>query len=224
MHRSISLALTIVFVLAGGILAPAHADDATNAAVANAANAAGAAPPDDHGATAIVAPPEPAERLRLFQRLPGIGERQALIVQPLLGGQLSSEFGPRRHPLLGTQTMHDGVDWSAPRGTFVFAAADGTVSFAGWDSGYGNTVRITHSDGVVTVYAHLGRIEAGVEPGAVVIQGFVVGEVGSTGATTGPNLHFEVHVDGVPVDPLGAGQAIQVAAMDRQMLARIRAQ
>jgi len=221
LHRTISLALTVVFVLASSILAPAHADDA---AVGNAADAARAALPDDHGTTAIVTPIEPAERPRLFQRLPAFGERQALIVQPLLGGQLSSEFGPRRHPLLGTQGMHDGVDWSAPRGTFVFAAADGTVSFAGWDSGYGNTVRITHSDGVVTVYAHLSRIEAGVEPGAVVIQGFVIGEVGSTGMTTGPNLHFEVHVDGVPVDPIGVGETLRVAALDRQMLSRIRAQ
>ena len=76
----------------------------------------------------------------------------------------------------------------------------------------------------MTVYAHLGRIEPGVEPGAVVIQGFVVGEVGSTGMTTGPNLHFEVHLDGTPIDPLGVGETLRVAAMDRQMLARTRAQ
>ncbi len=222
MHRSISLAL--VFVLAGGILAPAQANDTVPPAGNDAVVAARPALPDGGAATAVVAPPEPTERPRLFQRLPAVGERQTLIVQPLLGGLLTSEFGPRRHPLLGTQGRHDGVDWSAPRGTFVFAAADGTVSFAGWDSGYGNTVRITHSDGVVTVYAHLSRIEPGVEPGAVVIQGFVVGEVGSTGMTTGPNLHFEVHVDGTPVDPLGVGEALRVAAMDRQMLARSRAQ
>lgn len=181
-----------------------------------------AALPDAGTATAIVTP-DPAERQRWFQRPFQPAETQALIVQPLLGGTLTSEFGMRRHPLLGTYEGHDGVDWSAPRGTFVFAAADGTVSFAGWDSGYGNTVRIVHSDGVETVYAHLGHIEAGVEPGAVVIQGYVVGEVGSTGMTTGPNLHFEVRVDGTPVDPLGLGTTLRVAAIDRQVLARLRA-
>ncbi|MCW5717861.1 MAG: M23 family metallopeptidase [Bauldia sp.] len=221
MHRTISLALIVVFVVAGAILAPARANDTIPAA--GNADAARVALPDG-AATANVAPDEPAERPRWLQRIGPFGERQALIVQPLLGGQLTSEFGVRRHPLLGTNEMHDGVDWAAPRGTFVFAAADGTVSFAGWDSGYGNTVRITHSDGVETVYAHLSRIGAGVEPGAVVIQGFVVGEVGSTGMTTGPNLHFEVHLGGIPVDPLGVGETLLVTAMDRQLLARIRAQ
>lgn len=205
------------------ILGPARADDGPLAAAAGTVGTGDAgrvALPD--AATAIV-DPDPIERQRWFQRVAPLAEMQALVVQPLLGGVLTSEFGMRRHPLLGTWEGHEGVDYSAPRGTLVFAAADGTVSFAGWDSGYGNTVRITHSDGVETVYAHLGRIEAGVEPGAIVVQGYVVGEVGSTGMTTGPNLHFEVHVDGTPVDPLGLGATLEVAAMDRQMLARLRA-
>jgi murein DD-endopeptidase MepM/ murein hydrolase activator NlpD len=155
------------------ILGPARADDAPLAAAAGTVGTGDAgrvALPD--AATAIV-DPDPIERQRWFQRVAPLAEMQALVVQPLLGGVLTSEFGMRRHPLLGTWEGHEGVDYSAPRGTFVFAAADGTVSFAGWDSGYGNTVRITHSDGVETVYAHLGRIEAGVEPGAIVVQGYV---------------------------------------------------
>lgn len=203
------------------------ADDTPPPAAATEATADAGRPalPDDGAAaaTAMVMPDTTTERPRWFQRL-APEERQALIVQPLIGGQLTSSFGMRRHPVLGTMEMHQGVDWSAPRGSYVFAAADGTISFAGWDSGYGNTVRITHSDGVETVYGHLSSIEAGVEPGTIVIQGYVIGEVGSTGMTTGPNLHFEVHVDGVPVDPLGAGATVRVAAMDRQMLARLRAE
>lgn len=231
MHRPVSLVFVLVFALSGGILAPAMADDtpppaATTEAAPAEADAGRVGLPDDGAAaaTAMVAPDETTERPRWFQRLAPEETRQALIVQPLIGGQLTSPFGMRRHPLLGTMEMHDGVDWSAPRGTYVFAAADGTISFAGWDTGYGNTVRITHSDGIETVYGHLSSIEAGVEPGAVVIQGYVIGEVGATGMTTGPNLHFEVHVNGVPVDPLGEGETVRVAAMDRQMLARLRAE
>jgi murein DD-endopeptidase MepM/ murein hydrolase activator NlpD len=226
LHRSISLALIVVFALAGGIVAPAMADDTPPTAAATEATEAGRpALPDDGAAaaTAMATPDATTERPRWFQRL-APEETQALIVRPLIGGQLTSTFGMRRHPVLGTMEMHDGVDWAAPRGSYVFAAADGTISFAGWDAGYGNTVRITHSDGIETVYGHLSSIDAGVEPGTVVIQGYVIGEVGSTGMTTGPNLHFEVHVDGVAVDPLGAGATVRVAAMDRQLLARLRAE
>lgn len=230
MHPSSSLTFIIVLAVSGMVLSPARADDTTippaaeTVAAAIDAAAASLAIPD--GTTALVEP-DPADagaRPRWFERLVPQNHRQALIVQPLLGGQLSSTFGMRRHPVLGTTETHDGVDWSAPSGTYVFAAADGTVSFAGWDNGYGNTVRIIHSDGVETVYAHLRRIETGVDVGDIVIQGYVIGQVGSTGMTTGPNLHFEVHVNGAPVDPLGTGTTLLVAAVDRPMLARLRAQ
>lgn len=216
MHRSITLTVLIVCAVAAASLGPARAQDA-------AGNDAGRTALPGDAATTGMFDPGIDDFRRWFQQLRPQSATQALVVQPLLGGTLTSEFGMRRHPLLGTWEGHDGVDWAAPRGTTVFAAADGTVSFAGWDSGYGNTVRITHSDGVETVYAHLSRIEAGVQPGAAVVQGYVVGEVGSTGMTTGPNLHFEVRVDGTPVDPLGAGTTLRVATIDRPVLARLRA-
>lgn len=223
MHRSVSLIFIVVLAVSGVVLSPALADD-TNPIPAAAAAVEAAAVPD--GAAGLVVPDtaDPGTRPRWFERLVPQDHRQALIVQPLLGGQLSSTFGTRRHPIMGTTETHDGVDWSAPSGTYVFAAADGTISFAGWDNGYGNTVRITHSDGVETVYAHLRRIEPGVDVGDIVIQGFAIGQVGSTGMTTGPNLHFEVHMNGAPVDPLGVGATLTVAALDRPMLARLRAQ
>jgi murein DD-endopeptidase MepM/ murein hydrolase activator NlpD len=99
--------------------------------------------------------------------------------------------------------MHEGIDIGAPQGSPVLAVATGTVEFAGWtEGGYGNLIEIRHADGSLTRYAHLSRIL--IQVGAAVTQGQAIGEVGSTGRSTGPHLHFELRLAGKgAVDPLG---------------------
>ena len=120
---------------------------------------------------------------------------------PLSGARISSRFGPRNVSVLGN-TFHTGLDLAAPPGTPVAAARDGVVTRAG-PAGrvYGNAVFIDHGDGSSTRYAHLSQVL--VVPGVRVQQGDPVGRVGSTGASTGPHLHFELRFDGRVVDPLG---------------------
>jgi murein DD-endopeptidase MepM/ murein hydrolase activator NlpD len=115
-------------------------------------------------------------------------------------GRFSSGFGMRRHPIFGVRRMHSGVDIAAPRGTAVLAAADGTVAYTGWFGGYGKIVIIDHGAGVSTLYAHLSSILT--HEGRLVRRGQLVARVGSTGYSTGPHVHFEVRVNGVPVNPL----------------------
>ena len=97
--------------------------------------------------------------------------------------------------------MHDGIDIGVPEGTPVHAAAAGTVIYAGWMSGYGNIVVIDHGNGLSTAYAHNSQLIVG--QGATVGKGFVIALSGNTGHSTGPHVHFEVRVNGSPVDPLG---------------------
>ena len=117
-------------------------------------------------------------------------------------GVLTSRFGPRHHPILKTVRVHKGVDWAAPTGTPIYAAFDGTISYAGPGGGYGNLLKVTHSGGMETRYAHLSRF--GSEPGQRVRAGDVIGYVGTTGRSTGPHLHFELYLNGTAIDPLGA--------------------
>ncbi len=115
-------------------------------------------------------------------------------------GRLMSNFGYRRDPFTHRIRHHDGVDISAPYGTRVLSAGKGVVKFAGREGDYGNLVVIDHGDGVETAYAHLSRIF--VKVGQKVEKGEEIGQVGSTGRSTGPHLHFEVRVGGTPVNPL----------------------
>lgn len=115
-------------------------------------------------------------------------------------GVLTSGFGWRRSPFTRQWKFHYGIDVGAPRGAPVTAAADGEVAFAGWNDGYGRLVIVDHGDGLRTRYGHNSRIF--VAEGEPVRSGQVIASVGSTGQSTGPHLHFEVHIDGVPVDPL----------------------
>ncbi len=129
--------------------------------------------------------------------------RQFLLRNPVPTGIFKSGFGMRRHPILGFARMHTGVDWSAPRGTPIIAAGNGIVEKAGWDSGgFGNQTLIRHANGYVSSYNHQSAIAKGVVPGAKVVQGQVIGFIGSTGLATGPHLHYELIVNGTKVDPL----------------------
>lgn len=114
-------------------------------------------------------------------------------------GRQTSAYGLRAHPLTQATAMHNGLDLAAPTGTPVVAAAGGTVVHAGPAGTYGNLVTIRHADGMETRYAHLSAVT--VERGAHVGQGDEIGKVGSTGASTGPHLHFELRQDGTPRDP-----------------------
>lgn len=111
----------------------------------------------------------------------------------------SSSFGWRQNPVTGRHSMHEGLDFAAPRGTPIYAASGGVVTEARYLAGYGKTVEISHGNGLVTRYAHASSIN--VKLGDVVEQGDMIARVGSTGRSTGPHLHFEVRMAGHPLDP-----------------------
>lgn len=113
---------------------------------------------------------------------------------------ITSGFGMRKHPISGAMKLHSGVDFGAAQGTPITAAAGGKVTFAGWASGYGNSVEIDHGSKRETFYAHASAIY--VKVGQPVKQGQAIAAVGSTGNSTGPHLHFELKEDGQFVDPM----------------------
>lgn len=122
---------------------------------------------------------------------------------PVKFSRISSRFSYRRlHPILRKRRPHLGVDYAAPSGTRVVAAGNGRVRFRGWKGGYGNLVQIRHGNGFTTYYAHLSRFARGLRRGSKVIQGQVIGYVGSTGLSTGPHLDYRVRRNGVFVNPL----------------------
>ena len=121
---------------------------------------------------------------------------------PIPGARLSSQFGTRVHPVTGEIKMHKGVDFAAPQGTEIRASEDGVVIVAEWWSGYGNTVIIDHGDSIWTLYAHIRDNGFEIAKGDTVKRGQAIAQVGSTGTATGNNLHFEVRINGNPIDPL----------------------
>ena len=131
----------------------------------------------------------------------GKGMTKSLMKTPINGARLSSNYGMRKHPILGYNKMHKGVDFAAPTGTPIFAAGNGVVEFAGKNGSYGNYVRIRHDSTYKTAYAHLNGFKKGVYGGVRVKQGDVIGFVGSTGRSTGPHLHYEIIVNGKQVNP-----------------------
>ena len=132
----------------------------------------------------------------------GRSVRKTLLKTPIDGARISSRFGKRRHPILGYTKMHRGTDFAARTGTPVFAAGNGIVETAGRNGAYGKYVRIRHSGVYKTAYAHLSGYGPGIRKGRRVKQGQVIGYVGSTGRSTGPHLHYEVHKNGRRVNPL----------------------
>ena len=152
------------------------------------------------------------------------GEVQRVFAQPVEGARLSSVFGRRVHPVFGNVRMHTGVDFAAPRGTPVHATAPGRIAFIGRRGGYGRVVEVAHGAETTTRYAHLSAVPDGLAVGQRVAAGDEIGRVGATGTATGPNLHYEVLVDGRPTDPLSDERLANVvdrAAQDGEALARL---
>jgi len=144
---------------------------------------------------------------------------RSLMRTPVEGARISSPFGVRMHPVLGFMKMHNGTDFAAPVGTAIYAAGDGIVEFSGMKGPNGNFTKILHPNGWETLYLHQSLIEPNVIAGAHVSQSQKIGEVGATGVdsagrstVTGPHLHYEVHINNTPVDPMsitvGQGQAL----------------
>ena len=130
----------------------------------------------------------------------GAGRQVSAMVWPV-AAPITSGFGIRFHPILHFARMHKGIDFGAHYGAPIVAASDGQVTGAGWAGGYGEQVRIAHAGGISTSYSHMSRMV--VAPGSLVRQGQLIGYVGSSGLSTGPHLHYEVHRGGVAVNPLG---------------------
>lgn len=125
---------------------------------------------------------------------PGTGQ----LMYPTIG-EVTSNFGWRVHPILGTERFHAGIDFGADYGSLIYASARGRVIYADWYGGYGNSVIIDHGNGMTTLYAHCSELY--VKDGDVVERGQPIAAVGSTGFSTGPHLHFELRANGEPVDP-----------------------
>jgi murein DD-endopeptidase MepM/ murein hydrolase activator NlpD len=132
----------------------------------------------------------------------GESASRLLMKTPIEGARITSSFGMRRHPLLGYNKQHKGVDFGARQGTPIMAAGDGIIVKAGAQGSYGNYVRIEHSGGYETAYAHLHGFGKGIKRGARVRQGDIIGYVGSTGRSTGPHLHYEVMKNGEVQNPM----------------------
>ncbi|HRN53544.1 MAG TPA: M23 family metallopeptidase, partial [Gemmatimonadaceae bacterium] len=143
---------------------------------------------------------QPDGRVRYYDER-GRSLAAAFLRAPLSFRRISSNFGRRRHPILGTMRQHQGMDYAANAGTPVRAIGDATVLFAGVRGGYGNVVELRHVNGMVTRYAHLRGFAQGIRRGARVSIGETIAYVGSTGLSTAPHLHFEVLINGQHRDP-----------------------
>jgi murein DD-endopeptidase MepM/ murein hydrolase activator NlpD len=132
----------------------------------------------------------------------GKSAKKFLVRKPVTDAIMRSGFGSRKHPILGYTKMHTGVDWAAPLGTPIYAAGNGEIEKAGWESGYGKYIRMKHNNGYETAYGHMTAFARGIQPGVKVHQGQLIGYIGSTGQSTGPHVHYEIIVNGRFVDPM----------------------
>ena len=131
----------------------------------------------------------------------GKNVKKALLKTPIDGARLSSSFGMRKHPISGYNKMHKGTDFAAPTGTPVYAGGNGRIEYLGRNGSYGKYIRIRHSNSYKTAYAHLSGYKKGLSKGSSVIQGDIIGYVGSTGKSTGPHLHYEIIYKNEQMDP-----------------------
>ena len=132
----------------------------------------------------------------------GKNVKKSILKTPLDGARISSSFGMRKHPILGFNKMHKGVDFAAPIGTPVYAGGNGIIEMVGVNGGYGKYIRIRHNNEYKTAYAHLSSYKKGISKGVRVNQGEVIGYVGSTGRSTGPHLHYEIIYQNKQINPL----------------------
>jgi murein DD-endopeptidase MepM/ murein hydrolase activator NlpD len=149
----------------------------------------------------------------------GVSARRLLMKTPVDGARLSSRFGKRRHPILGYTRLHRGLDFAAPSGTPIYAAGNGQIVEIGRKGDFGNYIRIRHSNGYETAYAHMLRFSQGLKRGGRVSQGQIIGRVGASGLATGPHLHYEVILNGKHINPrtldLPAATALDAAGRAR---------
>ena len=149
----------------------------------------------------------------------GENVKKSILKTPIDGAKLSSTFGLRKHPILGYNKMHRGVDFAALINTPVFAGGNGRIEFVGKNGGYGNYIRIRHNNEYKTAYAHLSRFKKGISTGMRINQGDVIGYVGSTGKSTGPHLHYEIIYQNQQINPLSlnlpAGKKLKGKELER---------
>lgn len=169
--------------------AAAAAEAAARATTTTVARAAGAPAPAPSSGGSKGTPPAAAAPTKAPGRL----------LTPVPGAPVTSPFGYRVHPIYGTSRLHTGIDYGADTGVAIRASADGVVVSAGWYGGYGNATIIDHGGGIATLYGHQSTIS--VSSGGKVTQGQTIGRVGCTGDCTGPHVHYEVRVNGDPVNP-----------------------
>ncbi|MGD9163053.1 MAG: M23 family metallopeptidase [Desulfobacteraceae bacterium] len=131
----------------------------------------------------------------------GQSVNKILMITPIDRARLSSGYGMRRHPIKGYSRMHKGLDFAAPTGIPIMAAGDGVIEYAGRKSGYGSYIRIRHANEYQTVYGHMSKFVSGIRKGVRIRQRQIIGYVGSTGLSTGPHLHYEVHHRGKNINP-----------------------
>ena len=127
---------------------------------------------------------------------------KALMKTPINGASLSSGYGMRKHPILGYDRLHQGVDFAAPTGTPIMAAGTGFIEKIGMNGGAGNYIKIKHVNGYKTAYGHMNKFAAGLKKGSKVTQGQTIGFVGSTGMSTGPHLHYEIIFNNKKINPM----------------------
>ena len=156
----------------------------------------------------------------IFFEASGMGAQRTGLIMPVYGGRVTSNFGARRHPVLGYTRMHAGIDFGAPHGAPIYAVGDARVIYSGWHGGHGNYVKLDHGGGFATAYAHMSRVA--VPNGARVSAGQVIGYVGSTGLSTGPHLHYELYQNGRAVNPLSVRFTVS-NQVDQKELAAFRA-
>ncbi|KAF7774517.1 hypothetical protein PCIT_a0976 [Pseudoalteromonas citrea] len=140
-----------------------------------------------------------------------------LMKTPLNGARLSSTFGKRKHPVLGYNRLHKGLDFGAPIGTPIMAAGNGTIQSANWAGSFGNRIIIRHGQNYQTLYAHLKGFAKGIKQGVKVQQGQIIGYLGNTGLSQARHLHYEVHKNGKAINPLSLKQPSQTQLRGKQL-------